>query len=83
VWTPFGTSTLPFLLVRNSKSNPGPEEAIANLQNKMTTKFQFNLNVTTIHKEKIINMQSKKEQQAMKYWFHYYNTITTSNETMV
>jgi hypothetical protein len=34
---PFGTSTLSFLLVWNSKSTSGPEEAIANLQNNMST----------------------------------------------
>jgi hypothetical protein len=31
---PFGTSTLSFLLVSNSKSNSGPVEAIESLQNK-------------------------------------------------
>jgi hypothetical protein len=36
---PFGTSTLSFHLVRNSKSNSRHEEAIANLQNKTRTKF--------------------------------------------
>jgi hypothetical protein len=34
---PGGTSTLSFLFVRKSKSNSGPEEAIANLQNKIRT----------------------------------------------
>jgi hypothetical protein len=48
---PFGTSTLSFLLVTNSKSNSGPEEAIANLQNKMifnskTNKMVFQILVS-------------------------------------
>jgi hypothetical protein len=34
---PYGTSTLPFLFVRKSKSKSGLEEAIANLQNKIRT----------------------------------------------
>jgi hypothetical protein len=32
VWIPFGTATLSFLLVSNSKSNSGPEKAIESLQ---------------------------------------------------
>jgi hypothetical protein len=28
VWIPFGTATLSFVLVSNSKSNSGPEETI-------------------------------------------------------
>jgi hypothetical protein len=34
---PCGTSTLSFLFVRKSMYNSGPEEAIANLQNKIRT----------------------------------------------
>jgi hypothetical protein len=46
---PYGTSTLSFLFVRNSKSNSGPEEAIANLQNKIK-----------IIRSKIIQMNRQK-----------------------
>jgi hypothetical protein len=34
---PCGTLILSFLFVRKYKSNSGPEEAIANLQNKIRT----------------------------------------------
>jgi hypothetical protein len=52
VWIPFGTATLSFLLVSNSKSNSGPKKAIENL--KKDEKYDNSLHVSFEIGEKYI-----------------------------
>jgi hypothetical protein len=58
VWIPFGTTTLSFLLVSNSKSNSGPEEAIESLQKD--EKYDNSLHVSFEIREQYITGYDNK-----------------------
>jgi hypothetical protein len=58
VWIPFGTETLSFLLVSNSKSNSGPVEAIESL--KKDEKYNNSLHVSSEIREQNITGYDKK-----------------------